>query len=185
MRSHPHKAKTDGASTRAPRFFSRAASAGWTLVELVIVLTVLAVLTYVVVRSLRPGEALALQQAERLRDDLRHMQTLAMTWNQSLRLNIVAGPPVRYYVTCVSGSATPPCNGANAVVDPAKAGPFQVDLPAELGLTISPVFTLDIDTVGRPKNGAVLAGNATFTITGGGGARTTVVTALTGFVTAQ
>ena len=184
MRSHPHRAKRDGASTRAPRFFSRAASAGWTLVELVVVLTVLAVLTYVVARSLRPGEALALQQADRLRDDLRHMQTLAMTWNQSLRLNIAAGPPIRYYVTCVSGSATAPCNGANAVVDPAKAGPFQVDLPTELGLT-GPGFTLDIDTLGRPKNGAALAGNATFTITGGGVARTTVVTALTGFVTAQ
>jgi len=165
---------------RAPRFFS-----GFTLLELVIVLAVMAIITYFVVRSLRPGEALALQQAERLRDDLRHMQILAMTWNQPLRLNLVAGPPASYFVSCVSGSATPPCNGAAAVSDPGRAGPFQVQLPAELGLS-GPGFTLDVDTLGRPKNGAALiAANATFTITGGGLARSAVVTPLTGFVTAQ
>jgi hypothetical protein len=150
----------------------------------VIVLVILAVMTYVVVRTLRPGEALALQQAERLRDDLRHMQTLAMTWNQPLRLNLVAGPPASYFVSCVSGSAAPPCNGAAAVFDPAKAGPFQVQLAD--GLTLAgPGFTLDIDTLGRPKNGANYAPAATFRITGGGNERTTVVTPLTGFVTAQ
>ena len=71
------------------------------------------------------------EQAERLRDDVRRMQTLAMTWNQSLRLNIVPGPPVTYFVSCVSGAATPPCNGVNAVSDPARAGPFQAELPAQ------------------------------------------------------
>jgi hypothetical protein len=151
----------------------------------VIVLVVLAILTYTVVRSLRPAEALGLQQAERLRDDLRRMQTLAMTWNQPLRLNIVAGSPASYFASCVSGSATPPCNGGAAVFDPGRAGPFQVVLPSELGLA-GPGFTLDIDALGRPKNGAALiAANATFTITGGGVSRTAVVAPLTGFVTAQ
>lgn len=165
---------------RAPRFFS-----GFTLFELVIVLVILSILVYVVVRSLRPGEAMALQQAERLREDLRHMQVLAMTWNQPLRMNVVAGPPASYFVSCVSGAATPPCNGAAAVADPGRAGPFQVQLPSELGLS-GPGFTLDVDTLGRPKNGAALiVANATFTITGGGPARTAVVTPLTGFVSAQ
>jgi type II secretory pathway pseudopilin PulG len=166
---------------RAPLFFRHG---GWTLFELVIVLVVLSVLTYVVVRSLRPGETLALQQAERLRDDVRHMQTLAMTWNEPLRLNLVAGPPASYFVSCVSGVASAPCNGAAAVFDPAKGGPFQVQLPSELALA-GPGFTLDIDTLGRPKDGANYAPTATFTITGGGVARTAVVTPLTGFVTAQ
>jgi hypothetical protein len=94
------------------------------------------------------------------------MQTLAMTWNQPLRLNIVAGSPASYFASCVSGSATPPCNGGAAVFDPGRAGPFQVVLPSELGLA-GPGFTLDIDALGRPKNGAALiAANATFTITG-------------------
>ena len=173
-----------GAPTRAPRLFLSPA-AGWTLVELVIVLVILGILTFVVVRSLQPAQAQALQQAERLRDDLRRMQTLAMSWNQSLRLTIVAGPPASYFVSCVSATATPPCNGAAAVSDPGRAGPFQVQLPSELGLS-GPGFTLDVDTLGRPKNGAALiAGNATFTITGGGPARTAVVTPLTGFVSAQ
>jgi hypothetical protein len=45
---------------------------------------------------------------------------------------------------------------------------------------------LYFDPLGRPKNGAALiAANATFTITGGSVARTAELTPLTGFVTAQ
>jgi hypothetical protein len=153
------------------------------LFELVLVLIVLGIIIFLTVRSLRPAEALALQQAERLRDDLRHMQLLAMTWNEPLRLTLVAGPPAGYYVRCVSGAATPPCNGAGAVFDPGKAGPFLVELPAELALT-GP--SLEMDALGRPKDaGGFIAANASFTVAGGGTPRTVVVTPLTGFVTAQ
>ena len=55
----------------------------------------------------------------------------------------------------------------------------------EPGLTLAgPGFNLDLDALGRPKNGAnFIAANATFTITGGSAARTVVVAPVTGFVT--
>jgi type II secretory pathway pseudopilin PulG len=137
------------------------------------VLVILAILTYVVVRSLRPGEALALEQAERLRNDLRHVQMLAITWGQALRVTTAANS---YSVSCVTAGVTPPCNAA-PVIDPATNSPYTVNL--EPGLTLAGPVTLDLDALGRPSGGAA------FTISGGGVARTVVVTAITGFVTAQ
>lgn len=175
-----------GRPIRAPRFFSPAAFAGWTLVEITIVLVVAAIFAYfVVVRFYAPKEALALQQAEKLRDDLRHAQMVAMSWNRTLRITVTpaAGPtPARYAVSCAPGGVSPPCNGVATVVDPATARPFQVDLEPGLDLT-GPGFTLDFDPLGRPKNGAALAANANFDVTGGGVLRRVTVTQLTGFVT--
>ena len=189
---NPYKSHLGGAPIRAPRFFSPTAAAGWTLTELIIVLSVMSIMTtIVVVRSLPPKQPQALLQAERLRDDLRHMQLLAMTWNQSLRLTVTAaaGPnPARYSVACVTAGAAP-CN-ATPVLDPRGAGAFQVDLEPglDLGLLIGAgaSTTLDMDPLGRPRLGAALiSANATFTISGGGVARAAVLQPLTGFATAQ
>lgn len=190
MRSHPQRVIKDGASRRAPRFFSPAAGAGWTLVELTVVLVVLAVLVYVVVRSLRPGEALALQQAERLRDDLRHVQTMAMTLNRSLQLKLGAPancPGVSYYVINCTAAAPNPCATPppdTAIADPRQPGGlFCVTLDSGLALGGANLY---FDPLGRPKSGtALIPGNVTFNITGGGTTRSAVVTPLTGFVAAQ
>jgi MSHA pilin protein MshC len=181
-----------GAPIRVPRFFSPAACAGWTLTELVIVVSVASIMTtIVVVRSLPPKQPQATLQAERLRDDLRHMQLLAMTWDQSLRLTVTAaaGPnPARYSVSCVTAGAAP-CN-TSPVLDPRGSGAFQVDLETglDLGLMVGAgaSATLDMDSLGRPRLGAALiSANATFTISGGGVTRTAVLQPLTGFATAQ
>lgn len=167
----------DGVPLAAPRFFC----GGWSLFELVIVLLVVAIIVFFTVRSFQPQEAIALQQAERLRDDLRHVQMLALTWNQALRVS-TAG--TSYSVSCVTAGATAPCN-ASPVVDPATGRPYLTSLESGLSLA-GPGFTLDMDELGRPKNaGALIGSNATFTITGASAARTVVVTPLTGFVTAQ
>ncbi len=144
------------------------------------VLVIVSVLVFLVVRSYQPKEALALQQAERLRNDLRHVQMLAITWNQLLRVTTAAGS---YSISCVTAGASP-CN-VSPVLDPATGQPYLVNL--EAGLTLAgPGFSLDLDALGRPKNGAsFVAANATFTISGGASARTVVVVPLTGFVTAQ
>ena len=190
--SHLYSSFRNGASIRAPRFFSPAAAGGWTLTELVIVLVVVSIMTtIVVVRSLPPKQPQALMQAEQLRDDLRHMQLLAMTWNQPLRLtvNAAAGPdPARYSVGCVTAGVAP-CN-ADPVQDPARGAAFRVDLQPglDLGLLIGAgaSATLDMDPLGRPKNGAAfISTNSTFTISGGGPNRTVLLLPLTGFVTAQ
>ena len=164
----------------APLFFAPRGVAGWSLLELVIVLAVLSVLIFFAVRSYQPQEAIALQQAERLRNDLRHIQMLAITWNQPLRVTTAAGS---YSVSCVTAGVSP-CN-VNPVVNPASGQPYLVTL--ESGMTLAgPGFSLDLDTLGRPKNGAALiVANATFTISGGSAARSVVVAPVTGFVTAQ
>jgi len=164
----------------APLFFVPRSDAGWTLIELVVVLAVSAVLIFFAVRNFQPQDAIAMQQAERLRNDVRNIQMLATTWSQPLRITTAAGS---YSVSCVTPGAAP-CN-VSPVINPATGQAYLVNL--ESGLTLAgPGFTLDLDTLGRPKNGANLtAANATFTITGGSTARTVVVAPLTAFVTAQ
>lgn len=180
MRSHLHHEAKDGAPM-APRLFL-AAARGWTLLELVIALAIGSVLVYVAVRTFHPQEAIALEQAERLRNDLRHLQMLAITWGQPLRVTTAA---TSYSVSCASGSAIPPCNGASPVIDPATRSPYTVNLESGLSLG-GPGFTLDLDALGRPLNGgALITGSATFTISGGGVARTVTVAPVTGFATAQ
>jgi prepilin-type N-terminal cleavage/methylation domain-containing protein len=181
LRSRPNSnGSTNGASTRAPRLLS-AADKGWTLLELTIVVAVGAVLAYVAVRTLHPQEAIALEQAERLRNDLRQVQMLAITWGQPLRVTAAA---TSYSVSCVTASASPPCN-VSPVINPLTRAGYLVDLEPGLNLA-GPGFLLDLDALGRPKNGAALiTANAVFTISGGGGARTVVVAPITGFVSAQ
>jgi len=155
---------------------------------LTIVLVIGVIFAYIVtVRSFAPKEAIALQQAERLRADLRRMQMLAMNWNQTLRITVTAaaGPtPARYAVSCAPGGTTPPCNGVATITDPATGQAFQVDLAEGLDLT-GPAFNFDIDPLGRPRNGGAFAGDTNFDITGGGVTRRVTVTQLTGFVTSQ
>lgn len=175
------RVKHDGARPQAaPRFFSPRNCRGWSLLELVVVLVVAAVLALFAVRTFQPKEALALEQAERLRNDLRHMQMLAITWGQALRLTTAANS---YSVGCVTAGAAP-CN-VTPVIDPATGRSYSVNL--EPGLTLAgPGFTLDLDTLGRPRNGAALTtANATFTISGASVARTVVVAPITGFAAAQ
>jgi MSHA pilin protein MshC len=173
--------KRDGAlPLAAPRFFWPRRLAGWTLFELVIVLAVLSILVYFVVRSYQPKEALAAQQAERLRDDIRNIQMLAVSWTQALRITTAA---TNYSVSCVTAGASP-CN-VSPVVNPATGQPYVVTLEPDLTLA-GPGFSLDLDTLGRPKNGAnFIVANATFTISGGSAARSVLVAPITGFVTAQ
>ena len=143
-------------------------------------LVVLSTITYFVIRTMSPRDSIALQQAERLRNDIRHAQMLAMTWNQALRITAVA---TSYSVSCVTAGVAP-CN-ASPVIDPAGRGPFLVGLEPGLSLA-GPGFTLDIDALGRPMNGSsLITANAIYTISGGSAARTVTVAPITGFVTAQ
>lgn len=156
----------------APLFFVPRRLAGWSFLELTIVLAVLAILTFFAVRNFYSQEAIALQQAERLRNDLRHVQMLAITWGQPLRVTAAAGS---YSVSCVTAGASP-CN-AVPVINPATGQPYTVSL--EPGITLAGPGTLDLDALGRPSNGV------TYTISGGTTPRSVVVAPVTGFVVAQ
>lgn len=157
---------------------------GFTLVELIIILVVVAVLGAVgVVRYYQPSEITVAVEADHVARDLRHMQMLAITWGQTLRFSILAGN-TRYRVTCASGSATPPCNGAvTAVTDPTTGAPFETPVTGlQSNVTVAGA-ALDIDALGRPVAGGVLFnGDTTYTLTGGTQTSTVSVARLTGFV---
>ena len=156
------------------------AALGWSLIELSIVLAIAAVVIFFAVRSFQPLDAIAMQQAERLRNDIRNAQTLAMTWDKALRITTAAGS---YSIGCVTAGAAP-CNVAT-VINPATGQSYLVNLESGLTLT-GPGFTLDIDSLGRPQNaGALITTTATYTISGASTPRTVTVAPLTGFPTAQ
>jgi hypothetical protein len=144
------------------------------------IIAIAAVLAAVAVIRFRPLDVQSYQQADGLRNDLRHMQMLALTWGQPLRLTTAA---LSYSVACVSAGAVP-CN-ASPVIDPASAKPFSVTMQS--GLTLAgPGFSLDYDALGRPKNGASLTTtNSAFTISGGANAPSVVVSPTTGFALVQ
>lgn len=181
--------QTDGARpAAAPRFFSPRRPAGFTLVELVITLVIMATLTYLVVRVLSPKQTQALQQAERLRNDIRHVQALAMNLNKSLQVKQSGTVPgscpanTIYWVIDCTVAAADPCTGApnTPMTDPATGKVYCVAAEAGLGYSAA---DLQFDPLGRPRSGAALIPAAvTLTITGGNPNRDVVVTPVTGFV---
>lgn len=156
--------------------------AGFTLIELVMVMVAVSTLGVVMLtRYHDPAETAVSVEADRLARDIRHMQMLAMTWGQTLRLTPAGAS---YSVSCVTASATPPCN-ASPVNDPAvtdSTGNPAFIRTLEAGITVAGA-ALDIDALGRPvAGGALLNGDTTYTLTGGSQSSTVTVARLTGFV---
>ena len=111
-------------------------------------------------------------QADLLARNIRHMQMLAMTWGQSLRLTVTSGS---YSVRCVTPGVAP-CNVV-PVIDPATGRGFAVAL--ENGVTLTG-NNFDVDSLGRPVSGGVLlTANQTLTVSG---ATPVTVHAITGYV---
>jgi MSHA pilin protein MshC len=156
---------------------------GFTLIELTMVLVVVGILSVVVLsRFHTPTETTVSIEADHLARDIRHMQALAMTWGQTLRLTPAGAS---YSVTCASGSATPPCNGVFPVNDPAvtdEAGNPAFTRTLKESVTVAGA-AIDLDALGRPvAAGALFNGDTTYTLTGGTQTSTVTVARLTGFV---
>lgn len=148
---------------------------GFTLIEFVVIMIVLAALFVVVLARHQPTENSVSIEADHLARDIRHMQMLAMTWGQPLRLTAAGAS---YNVRCVTAGPAP-CNVA-PVVDPATATAF--DRPLEPNVTVAGA-ALDVDALGRPvAGGALLNGDTTYTLSGGTKTSTVTVSRLTGFV---
>ena len=150
---------------------------GFNLIELVMVMVIVAVLGIVAMTRFQSTEVSTTVEADHLARDIRHMQMLALTWGQTLRLTPTGGS---YSVTCASGSATPPCNGAAAVTDPASAAAFTRAF--QPGVSVAGA-ALELDALGRPvSGGTLLTADRSFTLTGGAETSTVTVARLTGFV---
>lgn len=135
-------------SVAAHRNVNQASKApGFTLIELVVVMMLVAAITIIVLMRVQPAESSTPVQVDRLVRDIRHVQMLAMQWGVPLRLTSTA---VGYSVVCVSGSATPPCNGASPIVDPAdpaRPGGYVVALANSVTLNLA---SINFDGLGRP-----------------------------------
>ncbi len=150
--------------------------AGFTLVELIATMLILALLTVTVSMRWGASDATIAYQADLLARNLRHVQMLAMTWGQSLR---VTGAGTAYMATCVNGTPSPPCN-SSPIIDPATGSPFSITLSNNVSVSASSV---EFDSLGRPVNAAVLLTAArVFTLSGAGQTWSVTVAPITGFV---
>lgn len=150
------------------------------------IIVVIGILGIVTLTRYQPAELSVSIEADRLARDIRHMQMLAITWGQPLRL-IAAGNS--YSVSCASASVTPPCNGASPVTDPGIGGAFTRTL--QTGVTFTAGVNFDFDTLGRPGTwsaGPTFTLNSgtpaavSFTLNAGGEMSTVSILRLTGFV---
>jgi prepilin-type N-terminal cleavage/methylation domain-containing protein len=134
-----------GGAKASPLFFS----AGFGLMELIIVIVLVAILGAVATVAYKPTEIKARYQAERMRTDLRHAQMLALTRSQALRLTVAAGVGGSYTVNTIGGIGTGPCT-TSALTDPATNNPFTVTV--DPALNVSGTASVDLDMLGRPAS---------------------------------
>ncbi|MFP5349619.1 MAG: type II secretion system protein [Gammaproteobacteria bacterium] len=158
--------------------------AGFTLIELVVVMLLVATLSIVVLQRVQPTENNMPAQADQLARDIRHMQTIAANWAVPMRLTATAAG---YSVACLSGP-TPPCNGVGVINDPAPRDGQLFQVPLQAGISSS-VTTLNVDIYGRPCDAPCASGAnvqnmaTTFTLSGGGRMSLVTVRPLTGHIT--
>ena len=159
-------------------------AAGFTLVELVVVIAALAVFAVVALLRAQPAESSTPVQADRLARDIRHMQMLAMHWGVPLRLTSTA---TGYSIACIS--ATPSqCNGLSPITDPSDIGrPGGYVVALENSVTLN-ATSITVDALGRPCAAPCTAvanvstATTTFTLTGGTRTASVAVRPLTGSV---
>lgn len=159
----------------------RVPSAGFSLVELVLVMIVLSVLAAIAIPRLpQSGSATLTPAAERFAADLRRARLLAMTQFRSLCVSLDGS--AGYFVSqgnSATCSATP--------VDDPISGVFRVELPDAVSITRSACsgsVTADCQYFRFRSNGAPTAG-ATFALSGGGKSINVQVAAVSGAVSVQ
>ena len=151
-------------------------ASGFTLLELIATMLILSVVAVTVSMRWGASDATISYQADLLARNLRHVQMLAMTWDQSLR---ITGAGASYSVVCVTASATPPCN-TSPVIDPATGSAFKVTLSNNITVSAA---TVDMDSLGRPLSaGALLTTARVFTLSGAGQTWSATIAPITGFV---
>jgi type II secretory pathway pseudopilin PulG len=147
--------------------------AGFTLIELVMIIVMLSIVSvYVVMNNVSPAAVTLPSQAQKMAVDIRHVQTLATTWGRSLRINTANNT---YSVTCTSSVVAPcPSSTSTNVIDPATGSSFSVAL--QNGVSLAGPATLDFSSLGQPSAAA------SYALSFGGNTRTVCVAGVTGLV---
>lgn len=156
---------------------------GYTMIEMIIVVLVVAILGAVMfTRADSVAKRGVPDQADLLRRDLRHIQSLALTYGIALRLNVTT---TGYTVTCLATTA--PCTTVgNTLIDPTTSQVFAVAFPSGLTMTglNSSNSTVDFDSIGRPiLSGTLVTTNPamTFSLTGASKTSYVYLRPITGF----
>lgn len=157
------------------RFGSPMKEAGFTLMELIIVIVVVGVLSaYAMMKNGSASVFSLLSQAQKMASDIKHVQSMATVMGKSLTISATAGANGTYSVSCTTAVAAP-CN-TNPVINPATGTAFTISL--EKGVVLTPSQgTLVINSMGRP------ASAAQYVLSSDGTSVTVDVAALTGHVT--
>ena len=157
------------------RFNDRHQQAGFTLVELVIVLVLVGIVAAYAGMKNGSGSVFSLiSQADVMAKDIRHIQALAHTWGRSLRLTVSPGVNGTYSVSCVT-AGTSPCN-TSPVIDPVTGQALAVALQS--GVSLAGTALVDFDSSGMPATAASYTLTAESSVT-----KSLSVAALTGVVT--
>jgi prepilin-type N-terminal cleavage/methylation domain-containing protein len=143
-----------------------AKSTGFTLVELVAVMVVMAALSVLLLPGFSHHEATEPAQADQLGRMLRHAQALAMSQGRALTLDVIS--PTAYAIT----------DGVSPIRNP--AGELQSYSLAN-GVVIAAGADIKFDSLGRPVSGAsLITAPQTWTLSGGA---SVTLQPVTGFVT--
>ncbi len=161
---------------------------GMTLFEFVVVVTIVVVLAITALPYFSATRANVGYQAEQLRNDIRHMQFLAVNWGVPLELVTGSSPSSSYSVQCPKAISGTACASTGTVTDPATGQAFNVTLESGIQLTSVPGTAMDMDTLGRPSTGcssacALTNAETAYTMSDGTTSWTLTVTRLTGLTT--
>jgi len=143
--------------------------AGFTLLELVLVLLLLAILGGSLFQRWSPGSSSLNAQADQLARTLRHAQSLALAQGRSLTFDVQSA--TTYAIT----------DGVATITDPQSV----VQNYTLANGAILAGGDLDFDSLGRPIDVAnnLITAAQTWTLSAGGATATVSVSPLTGFVT--
>ena len=152
---------------------------GFTIIELIVVLTLISVVAVMVIPRWTTGPSLD-AQLNQLLGDIRYTQALAFSHGQRFRINFTL--PSTYSITTTGGTAVNnPSTGTTTVT-------FTSGVTIT-GLTNLPSNLIAFDEQGIPYTNssatAALGANATITLSGNGLTRSIVITPTTGLATAQ
>lgn len=126
---------------------------GFTLIELVIIIVVLAIIAAVAIPRLGDVTSMkAAATAAKIKSDIRYAQELAMTRNRRTRVYFNGGlAPAQGYAVAIDNSVLGTCSSFAVVADPTGSGNLSVTLSSGdyAGITVS-ANCLEYNSLGKP-----------------------------------